>query len=124
MQDYCDFKKGQLVKVIRDADMQLPTIMCYNFEKRILNYVDLENMENINLTGIIVEDYMDFSREYVDYDNSFDNFKAKIKNTLSSYVKYHDNSFKRSKDYLAEHFSWVYIDNGYYFISKENLKAI
>ena len=49
---------------------------------------------------------------------------AKKKNTLKRYIKFHDNSFEKAKSYLAEHFSWVFINNGYYFISKENLKAI
>lgn len=123
MLDYQDFKIGQLVKIVNDADDQLPTLMVYDFEKKILNYV-IENKEK-ELIGIIVEDYTDFTKEYSkDDEKNFDNFKAKIKDTLKNYLKYNDYSFGRAKNYMAEHFSWVYINNMYYFISKDNLKIL
>lgn len=123
MEDYSDLKNGQLVKIIESGDGDFPALMIYDFEKKCLNYVMPESIEQ-PVIGIIVEDYLEFSEEYSEDDKCFDNFKAKMKNTLKRYLKFHDNSFEKAKSYLVEHFSWVFINNGYYFISKENLKAI
>lgn len=124
MNDYQDFKIGQLVKVINDPDNQLPALMIYDFEKKCLKYSEKDEKD---LIGIIVEDYTDFAKEYSQGDEKdFGNFKAKIKNTLQNYLKYNDNynSFGKAKNYMAEHFSWVYINSMYYFISKDNLKIL
>ncbi len=128
MQECVNFKKGQLVKLVAGEDNDFPAIMVYDFKKNHLNYVMSEFM-SLPAIGIIVEDYSYFSKEYSDEGNSdFDNFKISLKNTLKTYSdsNYNDplRKFEKTRSYLAEHFSWVYIDNNCYFVSKENLKAI